>query len=94
MHDSEQLIEEVQQLVWALVDEVATDEQMRRLESLVVQHAEARKAYVDCMSLHAELHCMFAPPQPVKPMTFGKTATPIAPAVTLDPPLPGSTQNV
>jgi len=73
MHDLEQLIEEVQQLVWALVDEVATDEQMRRLESLVVVHAEARKAYVDCMSLHAELHCMFAPPQPIQPLTLGKT---------------------
>jgi hypothetical protein len=68
MDDTELLIEEVQQLVWALVDDVATEEQVRRLEALVLQHAAARKTYVDCMALHAELHCMFAPPKPVKPI--------------------------
>lgn len=86
MQDSEQLMEEVQQLVWALVDEVATDDQIRRLETLVLEHAAARRAYVDCMSLHAELQCMFSPPRSVKPIVMGNTPTGKAPTITLDTP--------
>ncbi|MCE9553558.1 MAG: hypothetical protein K8T91_09335 [Planctomycetes bacterium] len=93
MQDSEQLMEEVQQLVWALVDEVATDEQIRRLENLVLEHAAARRAYVDCMSLHAELHCMFSPPRPVQPIAMGNTPAAKAPIFNLDtPPASGSPQ--
>lgn len=69
MDDTQQLMEEVQQLVWAMVDDAATEEQVRRLEKLVTEHSAARRVYVDCMALHAELHCMFAPPKPVKPPT-------------------------
>ena len=93
MQDSEQLMEEVQQLVWALVDEMATDEQIRRLEALVLEHAAARRAYVDCMSLHAELHCMFSPPRPVKPIAMGNATTTTAPIFNLGtPPATGSPQ--
>jgi len=93
MQDSEQLMEEVQHLVWALVDEVATDEQVRRLETLVLEHAAARRAYVDCMTLHAELHCMFTPPKPVDARSMVKSGSAKVPTFTFDtPPSTGSPQ--
>jgi hypothetical protein len=90
MDDTHNLIEEVQQLVWALVDDLATEEQVRRLETLVLEHAEARRAYAECMALHAELHCLLAAPRPVTPVTAGNAATPRAiPGIVLAPPAVG-----
>jgi hypothetical protein len=47
---------EVQELAWAMIDEQATDKQVRRLEELLLQSAAARQTYVECMQLHADLH--------------------------------------
>ncbi len=46
---------EVQDLVWAVVDEYATESQVRRLEQLVLTNEEARRTYVTCMQMHADL---------------------------------------
>ena len=93
MEEMEQMIEEVQQIVWALVDETATEEQVRRLESLVLKSAEARRTYVDCMTLHAELHCMFAPPQSAGGAFINSTAPPKAIVMNLGlPPATGTPQ--
>ena len=93
MQETERMIEEVQQLVWALVDEAATDGQVRRLESLVLAHPAARRAYVDCVTLHAELHCLFAPPQPAGLAAAADVAKPKAVILNLDlPPANGASQ--
>jgi hypothetical protein len=49
---------EVQDLVWAVVDEYATESQIRRLEQLILTSEEARRTYVACMQMHADLCCM------------------------------------
>jgi hypothetical protein len=46
---------EVQDLVWAVVDEYATEIQIRRLEQLVSTNEEARRTYITCMQMHADL---------------------------------------
>jgi hypothetical protein len=47
---------EVQELAWAIVDEQATDRQVRRLEELLLDNADARQIYISCMQMHADLH--------------------------------------
>ncbi len=51
---------EVQTLVWALVDEYIDEPGLRRLEALVLQSAEARTTYVRCIQLHVDLIYYFA----------------------------------
>jgi hypothetical protein len=53
---SDHVEDEVQELVWALVDECATDTQVRRLEELLLENEQARRIYVMCMQMHADLH--------------------------------------
>ncbi len=52
--------DEVEQLVWALVDEIITAEQMQRLEVLLRGDDESRNCYLRCMQMHADLHMMFS----------------------------------
>jgi hypothetical protein len=47
---------EVQELAWAMIDEHASDQQVRRLEELLLQSSEARQTYVECMQMHADLY--------------------------------------
>ena len=54
--EDDQLLTEVQELVWALIDEQATDRDVRRLEELLLENDEARKTYVMCMQMHSDLH--------------------------------------
>ncbi len=56
MHPTTDLLDEVQELVWALVDEQATEEQAQRLERLLLDNREARQIYITCMQMHADLH--------------------------------------
>jgi hypothetical protein len=56
MTETPNLATEVQDLVWALVDNEATDGQISRLEELLLKSAAARRTYVMCMAMHADLH--------------------------------------
>ena len=51
---------EVQDLTWALVDDQATEDQVRRLTELLLKSPEARKTYVMCMQMHADLHYLLS----------------------------------
>jgi hypothetical protein len=70
------VVDEVQDLVWALVDERATDRQIRRLENLCRQNAEARRTYVKCMQLHADLHYLLGGRPAAAPPVVGRTERP------------------
>jgi hypothetical protein len=89
------LVDEVQELVWALVDEQISAAQIARLERLVADEPRARTAYIRCMATHAELQTHFA--------TFGLAAAsdpppPLIPRLVMDglagselhPPVSGS----
>jgi hypothetical protein len=66
--DETDLLSEVQELTWAMVDEQATEKEIRRLERLLVDHDDARQTYVMCMQMHADLHFLLNPPPPLPAM--------------------------
>ncbi|MEN6452573.1 MAG: hypothetical protein ABFC96_18945 [Thermoguttaceae bacterium] len=82
------LSDEVQELVWALVDDAATDEQVRRLEELLLENQEARQIYVTCMQMHADLQCLLGAKPPKLTAPGGKPTTPTHRAAKPRPPLP------
>lgn len=59
MSETPDVATEIQELTWALIDEQATDSQVRRLEELLLEDREARQVYVMCMQMHADLHYFF-----------------------------------
>lgn len=61
---------EVQELVWALIDEQATDTQVARLEQLLLENDEARRTYVMCMQMHADLHFLLGGRQMELPLVI------------------------
>jgi hypothetical protein len=58
MFEPNAAVNEVQDLTSALLDEQATDEQIHRLEELLMASDEARRTYVTWVQLHADLHYM------------------------------------
>ncbi len=58
---SEQAAAEIQDLAWAMADEAITPEEVKRLETLLLADPEARKLYVECMQLQADLYLFFNP---------------------------------
>jgi len=62
MADDSTVRERVQELTSALVDEQITDDEMTLLENLLLSDDQARKRYIDCMQLHADLMLHYAKP--------------------------------
>jgi hypothetical protein len=92
MDETNDLSSEVQELVWAMLDEQATDDQLHRLERLLVEDPEARRIYVMCMQMHADLHHLFRdsvprlPPAVEKAMKSQKAAESKTPLPLIDLP--------
>jgi anti-sigma factor RsiW len=63
MNTKNSLSREVQKLVWALLDEQASKEQVQRLQTLLAEDDEARQIYVMCIQMHADSHHLFQPPK-------------------------------
>jgi hypothetical protein len=69
MADDATVIERVQELTWALVDEEITDDEMTLLDSLLLSDDQARNRYIECIQLHVDLMAHYAkaaPPATVK----------------------------
>ena len=60
MHDAPDLEQEIQQLVWDLVDDQISRPQFERLETLLAEDTDARRIYINCMQLHTELRRLFS----------------------------------
>ena len=58
MRTSDDIHAEVQELAWAMIDQQATEEQVRRLEEILSADSEARQVYMVCMQMHADLRCL------------------------------------
>lgn len=71
--------EEVHELVWAMIDDRITAEQIERLDQLVIRDPRARAAYTQCMHLHADLWSLFASPPDTE---IGNAPQPVPPLVT------------
>jgi hypothetical protein len=63
-HDaSEQtVLERVQELTWALLDEDITDDEMSLLDTLLLTGEAARNRYVECVQMHTDLMVHYAQP--------------------------------
>jgi hypothetical protein len=57
--NADELSAEIQELTWAMVDDEATDEQVRHLGEMLAEDPEARRIYIMCMQMHADLHYLF-----------------------------------
>lgn len=89
MPSNEALLNEVQDLVWALIDDQATEEQIRRLEQLLIENEVARRTYITCMQLHADLHYLLGKKRPLSlPTELERQATAMAQKVPTSSPLP------
>ena len=59
------MIEEVQAIVGAMLDDSVTDAQMRRLAALLADDSDARRTYGDCIPMEFDLqHLLGDDPQP------------------------------
>ncbi len=58
---------EVQSLVWALMDEHISADDVKRLEELLLTDPEARKTYIECVQLHVDLQHYFSQTKTAQP---------------------------
>jgi hypothetical protein len=74
MNTTEELLDEVQELTWMMIDDQATDDDVERLERLLLENDEARKVYVNCIQMHVDLQYLLGgkrftlpklPPRPI-----------------------------
>ena len=72
MSETTQTRNEVQELSWALVDEQASQGQIRRLEELLLTDREARRVYTLCMQMHADLYYLLGHKKPMLPPALEK----------------------
>jgi hypothetical protein len=56
------VIQRVQELTWAMIDEQITDDEFRLLENLLLSDDQARDTYVQCIQLHTGLMTQYAAP--------------------------------
>ena len=56
MTDVDQKFEELENLIWALIDDQLTTQEVERIEAMLTGDDSMRQHYVRCMQLHADLH--------------------------------------
>jgi len=66
------VLERVQELSWALLDEQITDDELGLLDTLLLSDDNARRTYLECVQLHTGLLARFSAP--------GQSAAVAAPA--------------
>jgi hypothetical protein len=57
--DDRLISDRVQELTWALLDEQINDDEFVLLDNLLLSDEKARKSYVGCVQLHADLMSHF-----------------------------------
>jgi hypothetical protein len=53
------VLERVQELTWALLDEDISDDEMSLLDTLLLTGESARNRYIECVQLHTDLMVHF-----------------------------------
>ena len=57
------VLERVQELTWALLDEDISDDDMSLLDTLLLTGDKARDRYFECIQLHTDLMAHYAEPK-------------------------------
>src|SRR5688572_15917248 len=72
--DDAVVLDQVQELTWALLDDNASEDDVVRLQGLLNSSQSARQDYLQCVQLHVGLHDYFAAaPESEKPRATGKS---------------------
>ncbi len=61
---TDELIDEAEQLIWALLDDRLEKADTVRLETLLKESEQVRDCYLECVQIHADLKGHFASDQP------------------------------
>jgi hypothetical protein len=67
------IVDRVQELTWALLDEQLGDDEFRLLENLLLSDDGARATYTRCMQMHVDLMGHFAAPVPAGASAAGQS---------------------
>jgi hypothetical protein len=86
MNETNDPMTEVEELVSALVDDQASDDQVRRLTELLLADSDARRLYLTCMRMHSDLDYLrggvrFQQPPDITGMRESRESKPPLPAV-------------
>lgn len=57
------VLERVQELTWALLDEDISDDEMSLLDTLLLTGEDARNRYLECIQLHTDLMAHYSEPK-------------------------------
>ena len=55
----EMLAEQVEEMIWMLLDGNLADSDMKRLEQMILEQEPVRRRYLECVQVHADLHDLF-----------------------------------
>jgi hypothetical protein len=76
---------EVQELIWALLDELISESDFKRLEEMLRGDKDVRRLYVQCVQIHVDLRQWFATneqrklrPLPGLDLPFSREESPMA----------------
>lgn len=61
----ENLLDEADRLIWALLDDQLAAADTTRLETLLKKNEQVRQRYLECVQIHADLHHHFEGDQPI-----------------------------
>lgn len=59
--NSNALLDEAEQMIWALLDDEITDQDVMKLETMLADNEAVRQRYIECTQLHVDLKEHFAP---------------------------------
>jgi hypothetical protein len=89
MNETNDLLTEVQELVWALLDDQATERDINRLEQLLLDNDDARRAYATCVQMHNDLHSLLGGGEPTIDAIRGNAPKRPSPLPLVDLPVGG-----
>ena len=55
----EELLDQAEALIWALLDDQIEPSDLKRLESLMREHQQVRERYINCVQMHVDLQQHF-----------------------------------
>lgn len=67
------VLERVEELTWALLDDNISDDEMSLLDTLLLTGDDARNRYIECVQLHTDLMAHYAEPSQGAVGAFSKS---------------------
>ncbi|MEQ8209034.1 MAG: hypothetical protein RH917_04315 [Lacipirellulaceae bacterium] len=59
--NSSALLDEAEQMIWALLDDEIAEQDVKKLETMLADNEAVRQRYIECTQLHVDLKEHFAP---------------------------------